>query len=99
MDKQLKQLQESWKSIIEKEIIVGGKADGMTVEKVAAKHAGETAGPKYEDMLSHIKKQVEMGLKVEKEHSTDGKTKLEITLDHCVEDKNYYTKLATIHKD
>ena len=92
MDKQLKQLKESWKQISEKEKLVGGKADGKTLQSVADHHDGKAT-------YASLERQLAMGLKVEKEHSHDKKEAEEIALDHLWEDPEYYTKLATIHKD
>jgi hypothetical protein len=92
MDKQLQQLKESWKQISEKEKIVGGKADGKTLQDIAAHHGDKTTYEKLE-------KQLAMGRKVEKEHAKDRDKAREIALDHLWEDPEYYTKLATIHKD
>jgi len=99
MDKQLKQLQESWKKILEKEKISGGKADGKTLQDIAAHHAGNSTGRKYTTLYYILKHQFEMGLEVEKEHTDDPTKAREIALDHLWEDPEYYTKLATIHKD
>lgn len=41
----------------------------------------------------HILQQLDMGIKIEKEHTTDRETAREIALDHLREDPNYYTKL------
>lgn len=41
----------------------------------------------------HILQQLDMGIKIEKEHTTDRETAREIALDHLKEDPNYYTKL------
>ena len=43
-------------------------------------------------------KQVEKGLKVEKEHTDDPDVALEITYDHLTEDPLYYDKLESIEK-
>jgi len=99
MDKQLKQLQESWKKISEEEKIKGGKADNKTLQDVAAHHAGNSVGRKYTTLYYLLKHQLEMGLKVEMEHTDDTTKAREIALDHLMEDPEYYTKLATIHKD
>jgi hypothetical protein len=39
-------------------------------------------------------KQLEMGIKVEMEHTDDKKVAKTIALDHLAEDPKYYTKLA-----
>jgi len=43
-------------------------------------------------------KQVEKGLKVEKEHTSDPDLALEIVYDHLTEDATYYDKLEAIEK-
>lgn len=76
----------NWKTFLEskKEQIVGGKADSMSLHDIAKKHNVS---------LEEITKEYEMGLKVEKEHTTDEKIAQEIAKDHLVEDPQYYTKL------
>ena len=44
------------------------------------------------------KKQLEMGVKVEREHTRNKKIAREIAMDHLKEDPKYYTKLKKIHK-
>jgi len=44
----------------------------------------------------HIAKQLDMGIKVEQEHTSDKKIAREIALDHLSEDPDYYTKLAKV---
>ena len=58
--------------------IVGGMADKLTPAEIFEKF----------DM-----KQIEMGLKVEQEHTTDLNIALEITMDHLVEIPRYYSYL------
>ena len=70
---------------IKKELLIGGRGDGLTLRDIAKKHNVE---------LSHIQAQFKMGLEVEKEHSTDVKIRGEIARDHLTEDPDYYTKLA-----
>lgn len=43
----------------------------------------------------HILQQLDMGIKVELEHTSDRKIAREIALDHLSEDPNYYTKLKS----
>jgi hypothetical protein len=92
MDKQLKHLKESWKKLSEKEKLKGGKADGKTLQDIVDHHGGKVT-------YDSIKHQLEMGLKVEKEHTDDPAEAREVAEDHLWEDPEYYTKLAAIHKD
>lgn len=69
-----------------KDMIPGGKGDKMTVEKIAEKHGVS---------VEHIKKQFDMGVKVEREHSKIPEEAKEIALDHLTENPNYYTKLKS----
>lgn len=43
--------------------------------------------------------ELEMGLEVEQEHTTNKKIAKEIALDHLTEDPEYYSKLKLIHKE
>lgn len=55
---------------------------------------GEDLSPKDVDP-----KQLEMGIKVELEHTGDKDVAKEIALDHLAEDPKYYTKLKEVHQD
>jgi len=46
-----------------------------------------------------IYKEIEIGTKVEMEHTKNSKIAQKICMDHISEDPKYYSKLATIHKD
>ena len=62
----------------------GGKADKLTLPKIAKKHKLP-----IEDLTSQLR----LGIKTEMEH-TDNKSKAkEIAMDHLAEDPKYYTKL------
>lgn len=67
----------------------GGKSDNMSLEDIAKKHKVE---------LAKLTKQFDKGMKVEMEHTKDKQKAKEITMDHLVEDPNYYTKLRKIEK-
>jgi len=69
--------------------IKGGKADKMSLEDIARKHS---------TFIGTIKKEFEMGLKVEREHTTDPEKAREIAMDHLVELPDYYTRLAKMEK-
>jgi hypothetical protein len=60
-----------------------------SVEEIAKKHK---VSP------SVIQKQLEMGMKVEKEHTTDGDQAMDIALQHLDEIPNYYSKLKKVEK-
>lgn len=61
----------------------------MTPEEIADKH-GVPVGT--------IEKQLQKGVKVEMEHTTDRKVAREIALDHISEFADYYDRLKTIEK-
>ncbi len=42
--------------------------------------------------------QLNKGIKIELEHTSDEKMAREIAMDHLMEDKNYYTKLEKVEK-
>lgn len=66
-----------------------GISGNMTIEEIAEKHKVP---------VEDIRKQLEIGVKVEKEH-TDDKSKAErIALDHLFEIPNYYDKLDKMEK-
>jgi hypothetical protein len=69
--------------------IKGGLADSKTLEDIAEKH-GVT--------LSVISSQLEKGIAVEMEHTTDKTVAEEIAKDHLFEDAEYYSKLKGIEK-
>lgn len=71
-----------------KEVKEGFKGH-KSVEEIAKKHK---VSP------SVIKKQLEMGMKVEKEHTTDNDQAMDIALQHLDEVPNYYSKLKKVEK-
>lgn len=66
------------------ESLIGGRAEGKTLEDLAAAH-GVTP--------EEIRKQLEVGVAVESEHTPDPEVAKEIATDHLAEDPEYYTKL------
>lgn len=74
----------------EDEILVGGLGDDMNIADIAKLHGVDT------DVIID---ELEMGLDVEMEHTSDIIVSLEIALDHLTEDPHYYTKLKTIEED
>jgi hypothetical protein len=68
----------------------GGKADKATPEKIA-KHHGVS--------VEEINKQIQMGIKVEMEHTDDKNLAKEISMDHLMEFPDYYTKLKKMEKE
>jgi hypothetical protein len=61
----------------------------MTVNQIADKHGVS---------IDEIEKQLEMGIKVEKEHTKNEKIAREIALDHLGEVPNYYSKLKKVEE-
>jgi len=70
-------------------MIKGGKSDKMSVEDIARKHSV---------FVGTIQKEIEMGLKVEREHTTDPEKAKEIAMDHLSEFPDYYTRLDSMEK-
>jgi hypothetical protein len=78
--------------VSESEKLKGGKADNKSLVQIAKKHDAKSYYH-IDDMVKSLKKQVEMGLPIEMDH-TDSKDKaLEIVYDHLFEDPKYYSKL------
>jgi len=67
--------------------IPGGLAKGKTLDDIAKKHNVEK---------DELEKQLEKGIKVEAEHTTDKAAAKEIAMDHLFEDPKYYDKLSKI---
>jgi len=65
-------------------------SDAPSIQSIAKKH-----GVSEEE----IQKQLEMGLKVEKEHTSDIQAATEIALDHLNEKPDYYTRLKKYVED
>jgi hypothetical protein len=83
--------------------LIGGKSDGMSLQDIAYKHVGgskkdEKIKLKISKMIDHLSKQLELGVRIEKEHTKNTNLAKEIAMDHLFEDPNYYTKLDKIEK-
>jgi len=70
--------------------VKGGLADNESISSIAKMH---------DVSIVHIVNQIAMGLKVEKEHTDDESVALEISMDHLVEDPDYYTKLSKMESE
>jgi hypothetical protein len=66
----------------EEEKVEGGKADDMTPEDLAEKHGVD---------LKDIEKEIEVGVRIEMEHTDDKEIATEIAMDHILEFPDYYT--------
>lgn len=89
------------KKMTENEMIKGGLADDQSLHDLAIKHSYDdsrdtTSKGAIKKMYTHLKSQLEMGIKVELEHTNDEKKAKEIAMDHLSEDPNYYSKLKKI---
>jgi hypothetical protein len=63
-----------------------GLSSGKTLEDIAKSHNVN---------IEDLKKQLEKGVDVEKEHTDDEKIATSIAMDHLVEDPKYYDKLKS----
>lgn len=66
------------------EKIKGGMSDNKSLKEIAQKHDVD---------IDDILKQLELGIKVEMEHTDDPKVAIEIAKDHLCEFPTYYTEL------
>lgn len=76
----------------ESETLKGGNSDNKTLTQIAKKH---DAKGYYHivNMVQSLKKQLDMGVEIEMEHTDNKDEATEIALDHLWEDPSYYTKL------
>jgi hypothetical protein len=78
-------------------------AEGKRQEKTAAElvHKGtDGLSKKHHTTTSDVcPKELKMGIKVEREHSSDPKVQKEIALDHLTEFPKYYTALAKMERE
>lgn len=82
----------------EREELKGGLSDKKTLKDIAIKHTYDdstdsVSKDEINKMISHLEKQLEIGIKIETEHTKDIKKAKEISMDHLWEDPNYYKKL------
>lgn len=83
------------KKVDEGEEIKGGLADNKTLVQLAKKH--DAKGYYHiQDMIKSLKKQLDIGVDIEMEHTKNKSKATEIALDHLWEDPSYYTKLKKI---
>ncbi len=71
---------------MKKEQLTGGKADKMSVADIAKKHGVS---------IESIEKEIELGMKIESEHTVSKEKQKEIAMDHIVEDVSYYSDKKT----
>jgi hypothetical protein len=76
----------------------GGLADNKSLVQIAKKHNAKNYYH-IDDMVKSLKKQLEMGVKVETEHTNDKDKAKEIALDHLWENPKYYSKLKKAEID
>jgi len=62
----------------------GGKSDNLSLKDIA---------DKFDVPVTNIKKQIEKGIKVEMEHTSDKEKAREIATDHVSEFADYYDRL------
>lgn len=89
MDYTLQRLKEQYIRLYESEKLKGGLADGKSLEDISKHHKVS---------IEDLKKQWNMGIDVEKEHTDDNLKADEIVKDHLWEDPEYYTALKKVEK-
>ena len=73
-----------------KETVRGGLSDTHTPETIAKKHGVS---------VKEIEAQIEIGKKIEMEHTNDSEEARRVAMDHLVELPDYYTRLVKMEKD
>ena len=76
-------------SVTETNTIKGGKADKMSVEDIAKK---------FKVSVGKIQAQIQKGIEIEKEHTSDKEKATEIAMDHVTEFPDYYDRLIKMEK-
>lgn len=91
MKQELERKQKHLKQLISKTLKENGILNVRTpsVEQIAKKHGVSVA---------EIEKQLNRGIKIEKEHTTHTKIAREIACDHLNEDPKYYVKLKKVEE-
>jgi hypothetical protein len=78
--------------INESELLKGGNADNKSLIQIAKKHDAKNYYH-IDNMVQSLKKELEMGIKIEMEHTDDKDKAKEIAMDHLWENPSYYSKL------
>lgn len=74
----------------------GGKGDNKTLKDIANAYVKKHGG-KFKKIISVLKKNYDMGLKVEAEHTDKKVIATEIAIDHLEENPKYYEILKKAH--
>jgi hypothetical protein len=78
--------------INESELLKGGNSDSKSLIQIAKKHDAKNYYH-IDNMVQSLKKELEMGIKIEMEHTDDEDKAKEIAMDHLWENPSYYSKL------
>ena len=76
-------------SVTEANAIKGGKADKLSLQQIA---------DKFDVSIEKIKSQIQKGIKIEMEHTSDKEKAREIATDHISEFPDYYDRLGKMEK-
>lgn len=87
--KTLHEIQQHTKKLMTEDKIAGGLADKITIYDIANKHNVD---------IDQIVLQLQKGIKVEMEHTSDTKVAEEIALDHLYELPDYYDRLEKVEE-
>lgn len=82
-------------NINESEKLKGGLSDKKTLEDIAKKHDSKEYYH-IDNMIQSLQKELNMGVKIEMEHTNDKDKAKEIAMDHLWETPSYYSKLKKI---
>lgn len=89
---------------IKEEILKGGTSDNKTLLDIAKKHAYDdskdsTSKEKIKRMYEKLKSQLNKGIRIEMEHTSNKNKAKEIAMDHLAERPDYYDRLEKIESN
>ncbi len=94
----MKKLLTEWRKFLKEdreEYIPGGLTSKL---KGSMDDVHRQIAAKHKVPLTQIEKEIQKGIKVEMEHTSDPKVAHEIAMDHVYEDPEYYSKLQAVEK-
>lgn len=99
VEKYLAALHANANESVEPNAIKGGLADNKSIHDLVVHHGDESwASIQFESLEKQLEAQLEKGIKIEKEHTSDEAIAREIAIDHLWEDPKYYDKLEKVEE-
>lgn len=83
-----------------KDKLKGGLADNKSLADIAIHHGKDSwASIQFENLEKQLEKELELGIKIESEHTQDKSLAREIAMDHLWEDPKYYSQQKKIETE